>query len=123
MSNTLYTERILDHSKNPRNVGSIPNATHSNEYIGLHCGDKVKMDIIVKDGKIEEIKYEAEGCALTIASASLISEEFIGKEIDFVLNFTLDDLQELIEAEIPPFRLKCIHVGLIALQDGLRDTY
>lgn len=70
----LYQEVIIDHGKNPRNFGCLQNATHQKEGFNPLCGDKIKMTLLEKSGKIEKIKFEGSGCAISMASASLLTE-------------------------------------------------
>ena len=79
--NELYQEIILDHNKNPRNFNEIPKATHTAEGSNPLCGDKVKVFINVKDGKIVDISFLGSGCAISKASASLMTSAVKGKGI------------------------------------------
>ena len=78
----LYQEMIVDHGKQPRNKGTLPNANHSHDGHNPLCGDRLIVYLIVKDNKIEDIRFEGAGCAISVASASLMTEMVKGKSID-----------------------------------------
>ncbi len=77
----LYQELILDHSSSPRNFGTIEEATHSGDGHNPLCGDKINLFLIIKDSKLVDIKFDAKGCAISIASASMMTEVLMGKTI------------------------------------------
>lgn len=77
----LYQEIIIDHGKSPRNVGKLQNANHSQIGHNPLCGDKLIIYIVERDGVVEEIKFEGAGCAISMASASLMTEAVKGKSI------------------------------------------
>lgn len=84
----LYRELILDHARSPRHFGKLEGATHSAEGINPLCGDKLKMYFSIDaDGKINDAKFEGSGCAISVASASLLTETVIGKNSDVALDF------------------------------------
>jgi len=75
----LYRELILDHARSPRHFGKLENATHHAEGINPLCGDKLKMYFVIDDdGKIAEARFEGSGCAISVASASLLTETVVG---------------------------------------------
>ena len=82
--NQLYREHILDHFHNPRHRGQLQGATHSYEAWNPLCGDKLIFDIMVQDGQLKGIAYEGEGCAISLAAASILSEEIIGRSVEEV---------------------------------------
>ena len=79
----LYRELILDHARSPRHFGSLNNITHSAEGINPLCGDKLKLYIdLDSDGSIRDIAFEGSGCAISVASASLLTDTVIGLSVD-----------------------------------------
>lgn len=78
----LYQELILDHNRNPRNRGALQGADHSAEGFNPLCGDRVTIQIILRDGVIEDIRFDGSGCAISTASASLMSEAVRGKTVE-----------------------------------------
>ena len=78
---SIYQDHILDHYRNPRNNGVIEGAGHSAESINPTCGDRLRMDILIEDGRIALAKFSGVGCAISQASASLLTEYIKGKSI------------------------------------------
>jgi len=78
----LYQQLIIDHGRKPRNYGRLENANHIKEGFNPLCGDKLTVYIIEKNGLIEEIKFEGAGCAISMASASLMTQSLKGKSVD-----------------------------------------
>lgn len=84
----LYRELILDHAKSPRHFGKLEGATHSAEGINPLCGDKLRMYFVVdSEGQITDAKFEGSGCAISVASASLLTDTVIGLKTDDALDF------------------------------------
>lgn len=81
----LYQEVILDHNKRPRNKGRLGAPTHHAEGYNPLCGDTIVVDLIVNDGRIENIGFEGQGCAISMASASLMTESIRGKSVEEAL--------------------------------------
>jgi nitrogen fixation protein NifU and related proteins len=114
----FYREYILDHYKNPRNFGRIeaPEITHE-EYNPL-CGDMVGMDFRVRDGVIEDVMFHGRGCAISQASASLMTERLKGMTLDEARLLSKEDVLEELGIDISPARLKCALLSLKVLKVG-----
>ena len=84
----LYSDKVMDHFMNPRNVGEIADADGVGEVGNAKCGDIMKMYLKIKDGKIDDVKFETFGCASAIASSSMATELIKGKTIDEALAVT-----------------------------------
>lgn len=112
----LYREQILDHYRNPHNFGKLKNATHA--YTGKHvlCGDVIEMEAVVNDGKISKIAFSGQACAISTASASLLTEFVKGKSIDEIMKLKKSDVLKLIGIDPTPTRLKCALLPLEVLQ-------
>ena len=96
-TDSMYQENILDHYKRPRNFGKISNASvHHHEYNPL-CGDEIEMFLIIKDKKVADVKFHGRGCAISQASASMLTEEIKGKGID--------ELRDLLKKQCLKFRV------------------
>jgi nitrogen fixation protein NifU and related proteins len=78
----LYQEVIIDHNRNPRNFSRLDNCTHEAEGFNPLCGDKLKLYLIIKNNRIEKINFEGSGCAISTASASLMTEHLLGKSVE-----------------------------------------
>src|SRR3989344_8948286 len=115
----IYQEQILDHYKNPRNFGKIENATvHHHEYNPL-CGDEIEMFLVIKDNKIADIKINGHGCAISQASASMLTEKIKGKSLDELKKLTKEDLLEMLGIPLSPVRLKCALLSLDTFKNAL----
>ena len=116
----MYQENILDHYKSPRNFGKIENASvHHHEYNPL-CGDELDMFLIIdKNKKIVDVKIYATGCAISVASASMLSEEIKGKNIDELKTMTKEQILEMLGIPVSPVRLKCALLSLDTLKNSI----
>lgn len=104
---TLYQETILDHYRNPRNYGTLPRATHHGTANNPMCGDKLQMDIIVKDGMIEDVRFSGAGCAISQAAASLLTEHVKHNPVSEALVLEPSKILELLGVTLSPVRMKC----------------
>lgn len=109
----IYQEIILDHYRNPRCHGTLEHPTHRAKALNASCGDKLQMDIIVKDDIIEEVRFSGVGCAISQASASLLSETITGKKVEEALVMEPKDVLALLGVTLSPSRIKC---GLLSLE-------
>jgi nitrogen fixation NifU-like protein len=114
----FYREYILDHYKNPRNFGRIEGADITHEEYNPLCGDMVGMDFRVHDGVIEDVKFHGRGCAISQASASLLTERLKGMTLDEAQQVGKDDVLEELGIDISPARLKCALLSLKVLKVG-----
>ncbi len=119
MADSIYREIILDHSKNPRNRGTLDPADFTYEDVNPLCGDEVRIDVRVNDNHVSEIAFSGRGCAVSQASASILTEMVEGMSIDEVKQITKDDLLEEIGIPVSPARLKCALLSLKVLKAGL----
>lgn len=109
----LSREVILDHFKEPRNFGAIEDADISYEDNNPFCGDEIRIDIKLSDGMIEEIKFSGRGCSISMAAASMLTEEVIGERLETIKEFGKEEMLELLGIRLGPVRVKC---GLLALK-------
>lgn len=110
---SLYQDQILDHYRNPRNYGSIEHATHRADAKNPTCGDRLHMDIVVQNGTISDVRFTGSGCAISQASASLLSEHARGKSVDAALAMKPEAILGLLGVPLSPNRMKC---GLLSLE-------
>lgn len=118
---TLYRDNILDHYKNPRNFGLLDPADAKHLENNPLCGDRIQMQIKCKTQKgestiLEDVKFTGEGCAISIASASMLSEKVKGMELSAIKKLTADDIVEMLGITLTPTRLKCALLALETLQ-------
>ena len=114
----FYREFILDHYRNPRNYGRIEGADISHEEYNPLCGDMVGLDLRLRHGLIEEVAFHGHGCAISQASASLMTERLKGQSLVDAWNISREDVLEDLGIEISPARLKCALLPLKVLKVG-----
>jgi nitrogen fixation NifU-like protein len=119
----LYRDFILDHYRNPRNAGTIEDADASFEDINPLCGDKIRMDLKVRDGIVTDVKFRGRGCAISQASASLLTEEIKGKPLAEISKIGKEDVLANMGINISAARLKCALLGLKVLKEALALKY
>ena len=122
--NNIYTEIILDLYKNPLNKGNLDNPTHEFFKNNPLCGDEIKIQMIVDDNKIKEVKFQGIGCAISQASASLLTEKIKNKNmsIDEAKNLNKDNILEMLHIPISQPRLRCALLSLDALRGALENS-
>jgi nitrogen fixation NifU-like protein len=116
----LYRENILEHYKHPRNRGTLEHPDLTYEDANPLCGDKIRMDINVRDGKIDAVRSSGTGCSISQAAASMLCEAIEGKPVEEVKKLGRDDMLEMLGIELGPVRLKC---GLLALKTLKAGVY
>lgn len=117
----IYQQQILEHAKYPHNFGTLEAPSVSHEELNPLCGDKVRIDLLIEDGVIADVRFTGRGCAISQASASLLTEEIKGMAVDAAKAYTKEDLLELIGIPLSknPTRLKCALLSLKTLKAGL----
>jgi nitrogen fixation protein NifU and related proteins len=108
----LYREQILDHYKNPRNWGEIEDADLEFEDTNPLCGDELKVQLRVRDGKVSEVAFSGHGCAISQASASMTSEELVGMPVDDLVRLDRSFVLDLLGIDISATRMKCALLSL-----------
>ena len=115
----FYRENILDHYKHPRHRGTLEHPDITYEDANPLCGDKLRMDFHIVDGRIAEVRFSGAGCSISQASASMLCERIEGKTLDEVKALTKDDVLEMLGIELGPVRLKCALLALKTLKAGV----
>ncbi len=114
----LYRELILDHYQHPHNHGTIENADISFEDSNPLCGDKIRIDMKVRDGIVEDIKFTGKGCAISQASASMLTDEIKGKPLEEIRSLDKQAVFDLIGIPLSPTRVKCALLPLKVVKGG-----
>ena len=112
----LYRDYILDHYKHPRNFGTLePHDLDWHDHNPL-CGDELGVHVQVEDGKVADLRFHGQGCAISQAAASIVSEELVGKRVDELPELSADWLIDLLGIDISPTRRKCALLSLKVLR-------
>lgn len=117
----LYRELILEHYKYPHNTGTLENPDVSHEEHNPLCGDRIRIDLRIEDGVITDVRFKGRGCAISQASASLLTDEIKGMPVETAKQFSKEDLLDLIGIPLDknPVRIKCALLSLKTLKAGL----
>jgi nitrogen fixation NifU-like protein len=135
---SLYRQVIMDHYKNPRNKGSIENGSMTIDMNNPTCGDRIHLTLEVVDGIVANAKFDGEGCSISMASASMMTQAVKGKDIDTALNLShifsnmmigeeydgdidLGDIEALQGVSKFPARIKCATLAWKAMEKGLNE--
>ncbi len=118
----LYSEKVMDHFRNPRNVGVIEDADGVGEVGNAKCGDIMKIYLKIRDNIIEDVKFETFGCGSAIASSSMATELIKGKPIDEAMTLTNKAVAEALDG-LPAHKLHCSVLAEEAIKAALKDYY
>ncbi len=131
----LYKEIIIDHYNNPRNFGELPDANATAEGANPLCGDEIHLELLVKNGVVEDVKFHGSGCSISRASASMMTEIIKGKKIEEVKKLSekfkgmlfegkedeeLGELEAFKGVRVVPIRIKCAVLSWNVLEDALK---
>ena len=114
----LYRDNIIDHYQHPRNYGTLEHPDISFEDSNPVCGDELRIDLQVKDGKVADARFSGHGCSISQASASMLTEEIIGKTLEDVKQIDKQYLLDMLGIPLGPVRLKCALLSLKVLKAG-----
>lgn len=118
----LYSEKVMDHFSNPRNVGEIKNADGVGEIGNPQCGDIMKMYIKVKDNIIVDVKFKTFGCGAAIATSSMATELIKGKSLEEAVKLTNKAVVEALDG-LPPVKVHCSVLAEQAIKAAIADYY
>ena len=118
----LYSEKVMDHFTNPRNVGEIPDADGIGEVGNAKCGDIMKIYLKINGDIIEDVKFETFGCASAIASSSMTTEMIKGKSLSDALEVTNRQVVDALDG-LPPHKLHCSVLAEEAIKSAVKDYY
>jgi nitrogen fixation protein NifU and related proteins len=116
----MYSDKVMDHFSNPRNVGEIENADGVGEVGNASCGDIMKIFLKVENNVIKDIKFKTFGCGAAIATSSMVTELAIGKTLEEALVLTNDAVAEALDG-LPPAKLHCSNLAADALHEAIKN--
>ena len=119
MSSDIYKDIILDYYRHPRNFGDLPDPDVRSKDSNPLCGDVIEMQIRVRDGKIDDLRFKGRGCAISQASASMLTELAKGKTLDEIKALSKEDVLSMLGIDPGPTRIKCALLGLKVIKLGV----
>jgi nitrogen fixation NifU-like protein len=118
----MYTEKVMEHFRNPRNMGEIPDADGVGTVGNPVCGDLMTIYIKVKDNRLEDIKFKTFGCGSAIATSSMITELAKGKTLEEGMTITRANVADSLGG-LPPVKMHCSNLAADALHAAIQDYY
>ncbi|MFQ5657023.1 MAG: Fe-S cluster assembly sulfur transfer protein SufU [Candidatus Methylomirabilales bacterium] len=115
----FYREFILDHYKRPRNFGTLVDPDITYEEDNPLCGDKIRIDLKLRDDRVDDVRFKGQGCAISQAAASILTERIKGTPLERVRGFSKDEMLQALGIPLSPIRLKCGLLALKVLKTGL----
>ena len=119
---SLYSEKVMDHFRNPRNVGVIENADGTGEVGNAKCGDIMKVYLKIENDTIKDVKFETFGCGSAIASSSMATEMIKGKPLSEALSLTNKAVAEALDG-LPQYKMHCSVLAEQAIKNAIEDYY
>ena len=119
----LYSNVLLDHFRHPRNYGSIETPDVSHEEFNPLCGDRIRIELKLNQSTITEARFKGDGCAISTAAASLLTELLMGISVNAAASLSDEQLIAALESDIQPTRRQCALLPLEAVRAGLKDLH
>lgn len=116
----MYSEKVMEHFKNPRNVGEIPDADGKGTVGNPVCGDMMTIYIKVKESRIDDIRFKTFGCGAAIATSSMITELAKGKTLEEAMKISRNDVADSLGG-LPPVKMHCSNLAADALHEAIKD--
>lgn len=117
----MYQEAIMDSYRNPANFGFIEKAEIKARDVNPSCGDVIEMNLKVKNGNVEDVKFSGKGCAISIAAASMLTEEIKGKPLQEIRKINKENIFEMLGIKLSMMRVKCALLGLKVMKVGIYE--
>jgi len=121
MAYDMYQERILQHYRTPKNFGQLVHPDYSGEESNPLCGDHIRVELQLDPSRtnVAEVRFSGDGCAISVASASMLTQKLVGQPLTAVEKITRDDVLQLVAIPLSPVRVKCALTGFAALGRAL----
>ena len=120
--NDLYKDIIIDHYQNPRNFGDLENPTVKKRLENALCGDMVEMQVKIYDNKIDDLRFKGIGCAICIATSSMLTEKVKGMTLSDIEKLNKDDILNMLGVTLMPNRMKCALLPLEVLKEIVKPA-
>lgn len=118
----MYSEKVMEHFRNPRNMGEIPDADGVGNVGNPVCGDMMTIYIKVKDNRIDDIKFKTFGCGAAVATSSMITELAKGKTLEEAMKLTRANVADALDG-LPPVKMHCSNLAADGLHAAIEDYY
>ena len=116
----MYKEHILELYKSPENFGILENATHKHTETNASCGDEITMQLLVKDGRIADVKFYGSGCVMSTVSSSMLSSKVKGMSVENAKKLGREDIIKMLKINVNAGRIKCVVLPLYAVKNALK---
>lgn len=116
----MYTDKVMDHFTNPRNVGEIKDASGVGEVGNAKCGDIMRIYLDIEDNRIKDVKFKTFGCGAAIATSSMVTELVMGKTLEEALQVTNNAVAEALDG-LPPAKMHCSNLAADAMHAAIQD--
>ena len=116
----MYKEHILELYKSPENYGEMKNPTHKHTEANASCGDEITMQLIVKDGKISDVKFYGSGCVMSVVSSSMLSSKIKEMKVEDAKKLGREDIIKMLKINVNAGRIKCVVLPLYAVKNALK---
>ncbi len=117
----IYAENVLDHYKHPRNFGKLEKASATYKDANPLCGDEIEIQLRIENGIVKEVRFGGQGCAISQAVASMLTEEIKGKKVEDVLKLEKEDVMRWLGTELTASRVKCAVLPLMVAKAGILE--
>ena len=117
----MYKEQILELYKHPNNFGTLKNPSHHYKEFNPLCGDEIQVDLIMENNKVKDIKFQGQGCAISLASASLITDKVKNMSSEDINKISFEDIKTLLGVPIVYTRVKCATLALEAIKRAINN--
>ncbi len=118
---SMYQEIILDYYRNPKLFGHLDDCDIAFRDVNPYCGDVIEFTIKIDNGMIKDVRFSGKGCAISLASASMLAEKVLGMPLDGIVGLGKDDVLAMLGIEISMMRIKCALLGLKVIKFGVYD--
>ena len=118
----IYKEHIIELYKSPSNLGNLKDATHEKTAHNTVCGDEITVQLLVKDGVVQDVKFSGSGCVIAIVASSMLTDKIKDMKVKDVLSMKPEEVLSMLKAKLSPARMKCALLALDAAKGALKNA-